>query len=454
MLRKPIVLLCNAVVVLASLLLAQSAHAQRNGERERWLVLHCGALLAVPPRPALANATVVVKGGRIDQILPGLVEASRIEGADQAEVQTVDLSDRFVLPGLIDSHTHITSEYSAGSRLRRVTESDADAAIRSVEYARRTLAAGFTTVRDLGSGGDAAFALRDAISRGTVVGPRILVAGEAITPTGGHGDGTLGYRDDLFGVPGPLEGVADGPIAARQAVRAQVKRGADVIKLTATGGVLSNTDSGTDQQFFGDELEAIVKAATLLGRRVAAHAHGAAGINAALRARVNSIEHGTYLNATSIALFKETGAFLVPTVIAGKTVAERARTPGFFPPPVRVKALRVGPQIQDALRRAHAGGVRIAFGTDSGVSPHGENAREFQYMVEAGMTELESIAAATVNAAELLGLSREIGTIEPGKAADLIATARNPLIDITELQRVVFVMKDGVIHKPSSGAPR
>ena len=216
--------------------------------------------------------------------------------------------------------------------------------------------------------------------------------------------------------------------------------------------MLSNTAAGTDLQFFRDEIEAIVSTARLLGRKVAAHAHGATGINAALRAGVDSIEHGTYLNARSIALFNEKGAFLVPTVIAGKTVAQRARIPGFFPPPVRVKALRVGPQIQDALRRAHAGGVRIAFGTDSGVSPHGENAREFQYMVEAGMTELESIAAATVNAAELLGLSHEIGSIEPGKAADLIATARTPLIDVTELERVVFVMRGGVIHKPGSGA--
>ncbi len=439
-------------LLLLLLLAAAPALAQRNGQRERWLVLHCGALLANPPAPALANATVVVKRGRIDQVLPGLVDANSLDGAGDADVQTVDLSDRFVLPGLIDSHTHITSEYTADVRLRRVQESDADAALRGVEYARRTLLAGFTTIRNVGSGADAAFALRDAIARGTLPGPRILVAGESITPTGGHSDGTLGYREDLFDTPGAAQGVADGPVGARQAVRAQVKRGADLIKLTATGGVLSNTAAGTDLQFFRDEIEAIVATARLLGRKVAAHAHGATGINAALQAGVDSIEHGTYLNARSIALFNEKGAFLVPTVIAGKTVAQRARIPGFFPPPVRVKALRVGPQIQDALRRAHAGGVRIAFGTDSGVSPHGENAREFQYMVEAGMTELESIAAATVNAAELLGLSHEIGSIEPGKAADLIATARNPLIDVTELERVVFVMRGGVIHKPGSGA--
>ncbi len=438
--------------LLASLLFAATAAAQERAGAQRWLVLHCGALLAVPPQPALATATVVVKGGRIDQVLPGFVEASKLPGADQADVRTLDLSDRFVLPGLIDSHTHITSEYSADARLRRVQETDADAAIRGVEYARKTLYAGFTTVRNVGSSGDAAFALRDSIERGTVVGPRILVAGESITPTGGHSDATLGYREELFGLPGPLEGVADGPMGARRAVRAQVMRGANVIKLTATGGVLSNTAAGTDQQFFADELAAIVATSRLLGRKVAAHAHGAAGINAALRAGVDSIEHGTYLNAESIRLFEERGAFLVPTVIAGKTVAERARIPGFFPPAVRVKALRVGPQIQDALRRAHAGGVRIAFGTDSGVSAHGDNAREFQYMVEAGMTELDAIEAATVNAAELLGLSAEIGTIEPGKAADLVATARNPLIDITELERIVFVMKGGVIHKPASRA--
>ena len=434
------------------LLLAPAARAQHDSPRERLLVVHCGVVLVTPPEPPRANVTLVIRRGRIERVIPELVDASSIAGAEGADVQTIDLSDRFVMPGLIDAHTHLTSQYAADARLRRVQESEADAALRGVEYARKTLLAGFTTVRNVGSGGDAAFALRDAIARGTIAGPRILVAGEAITPTGGHGDGTLGYREDLFDAPGPDEGIADGPAGARRAVRAQVKRGADLIKLTATGGVLSDTALGTEKQFFDDELEAIVQTGHLLGRKVAAHAHGALGINAALVAGVDSIEHGTYLNEESIQLFLAGGAFLVPTILAGKTVEERARIEGYFPPSVREKARRVGPQIQDALRRAHAGGVRIAFGTDSGVSAHGENAREFAYMVEAGMTEMEAITAATVNAAQLLGLAEEIGTLEVGKSADLIATGRTPLVDITELQRVLFVMKEGEIYKPAAGA--
>jgi imidazolonepropionase-like amidohydrolase len=389
---------------------------------------------------------VIVVGTKVAEVRPGFVKPEALEGADPEEVEVIDLADRFVLPGLIDSHVHITREYSADARLRRVQQSDADSALRGALYARRTLEAGFTTVRDLGSSGDAAFALRDAVREGIVPGPRLLVAGEAISPTGGHGDATLGYRDDLFAVPGPMQGIADGPVAARRAVRSQVKRGADVIKLTATGGVLSASAAGTEQQFFDDELLAIVSTARLLGRRVAAHAHGATGINAALRAGVDSIEHGTFLDEESILLFKERGAFLVPTIIAGKTVEERARIPGFFPPPVAAKARLVGPQIQGAFRRAREAGVRIAFGTDSGVSPHGENAREFVYMVEAGMTPADAIVSATVNAAELLGLESQVGTLAPGRSADLIAVPGNPLVDASLLQKVDFVMKRGVVY--------
>jgi imidazolonepropionase-like amidohydrolase len=418
-------------------------------EPERIYVLHCGFLLAKPGQPPLAEATVIVRGKRIREIRAGYIEPSSIGRGSQVEIETVDLKDAFVLPGLIDAHVHMTSEEGPDAKLRRVQESDADAAVRGVGYAARTLEAGFTTVRDLGSSGDAAFALRDAIAEERIAGPRIVVAGEPITPTGGHGDGTLGLRDDVFAVPGPQEGVADGPYAARQAVRAQVKHGADVIKLTATGGVLSDTAAGTDQQFFPDELEAIVQTAKLLGRKVAAHAHGAAGIKAALRAGVDSIEHGTFLDGEAIDLFLSRRAFLVPTVLAGKTVEERAKLPGYFPPAIAAKAREVGPQIQEALRRAHAAGVRIAFGTDSGVSRHGENAREFALMVGAGMTPMEAIAAATVNAAELLELSGELGTIEPGKQADIVAAPSNPLVDVAALQRIRFVMKGGVIyHRP------
>ena len=413
-------------------------------------MLHCGALLALPGKAPLRNATVVVKRGRIDAVLNGLVDPATLPGVEGVEVERVDLSQYFVLPGLIDAHTHVTAEYAPESRLRQLQQSDAHAALRALPYAKRTLEAGFTTVRSLGSRGDAAFALRDAIAGGIVPGPRILVAGEAITPTGGHSDHTLGFRADLFALPGIMQGIADGPDACRRATRAQVKRGADVVKLTATGGVLSPTAAGTEQQFFADELEAIVETAHMLGRKVAAHAHGTRGINAALRAGVDSIEHGTFLDDESIELFIESAAYLVPTILAGETVAERGRLTGYYPPEVAEKALQVGPTIRLAFAHAHRGGVRIAFGTDSGVSRHGENAREFGYMVGAGMSEMDAIVAATRNAADLLGLANEIGTVERGKAADLIATEGNPLVDIGAMQHVVFVMREGVIYKQSA----
>ena len=440
------------------LALGLSAWAQNaRGPIGRWTVLHCGALLAIPGEAPLRNATVVVKRGRITAVLAGLIDPASLPGAPDAQIELIDLSQQFVLPGMIDAHVHMSSEYSADVRLRTLQRSDADRALQAVQYAKRTLDAGFTTVRDLGSSGDAAFALRDAIASEIVPGPRMLVAGETITPTGGHGDDTLGYREDLFAVPGIMQGVADGPDACRKAVRAQVKRGADVIKLTATGGVLSATAAGTEQQFFEDELQAVVDTAHLLKRKVAAHAHGTRGINAALRAGVDSIEHGTFLDDESIELFLLTGAYLVPTLLAGETVTERARITGYYPEEVAEKARQVGPSLRAAFVRAQKKGVKIAFGSDSSVSRHGENAREFSYMVEAGMSEMDAIVSATLNGAKLLELSRLIGSIEPDKAADVIATAGNPLIDIGELERVIFVMRGGVIYKnevpPASAEP-
>jgi len=423
------------------------ARADAHDQTERWTVLHCGQVLTSARQRPMPNASVVVRGDRIESVRGGFVPADRAGAPEGAEVEIVDLRDRFVLPGLIDCHTHITGELGPDSRLEAVEESDADAALQASAYAKRTLLAGFTTIRNVGSDGDAAFALRDAIDEGLVPGPMIQVAGHAITPTGGHGDRTHGYREGLFPIPSAPEGVADGPAECRKAVRMQVKRGADVIKLTATGGVLSATAAGTDQQLFEDELKAIVETAHMLGRRVAAHAHGADGINAALRAGVDSIEHGSFLDEESISLFKETGAFLVPTLLAGATVTDRAQEEGYFPPPVEAKAKRVGPVILDAFRRAHQAGVRIAFGTDSGVSRHGENAEEFSLMVQGGMTPHQAIAAATLHAAELCGLTREIGTLEHGKRADVIAVDGDPLQDVTELERVRFVMKRGVIHR-------
>jgi len=435
-------LVALALVLACAPLRAQSADLPP----ERWTIVQCGSVLLVPGQPVRGETTLVIHEGLIAEVLDGLVAPEAVMAGKSGEREVVDLRTAFVLPGLIDAHVHLTHEYSADARLRRVTEDDADAALRGSVYARKTLEAGFTSVRDLG-GGPATFALRDAIASGMIPGPRMIVAGRAITPTGGHGDISNGYRDDLFDAPGAYEGVADGPYEARKAVRAQVKRGADVIKLTATGGVLSNTNAGTDIQFKEDELLEIVSTAHMLGRKVAAHAHGAQGVNAALKAGVDSIEHGTFLDAESLKLFAATGAWYVPTVIAGKTVEEHAKQPGFFPPNVAEKARLVGPQIQDALRRALAGGVKIAFGTDAGVFPHGENAREFQYMVEAGMTPMDAIRSATLGSATLLGIDKEVGTLEVGKHADLVATRKNPLVDITELGRPVFVMRGGSVYK-------
>ncbi len=426
------------------LALGLSAWAQNaRGPIGRWTVLHCGALLAIPGEAPLRNATVVVKRGRITAVLAGLVDPASLPGASDAQIELIDLSQQFVLPGLIDAHVHMSSEYSADVRLRTLQQSDADRALQAVQYAKRTLDAGFTTVRDLGSSGDAAFALRDAIASEIVPGPRMLVAGETITPTGGHGDDTLGYREDLFAVPGIMQGVADGPDACRKAVRAQVKRGADVIKLTATGGVLSVTAAGTEQQFFDDELQAVVDTAHLLKRKVAAHAHGTRGINAALRAGVDSIEHGTFLDDESIKLFLQTGAYLVPTLLAGETVTERARITGYYPEEVAEKARLVGPSLRAAFARAQKQGVKIAFGSDSSVSRHGENAREFKYMVEAGMSEMDALIAATRTGADLCEVADRLGTIEVGKLADLLVLSANPLEDISNVRKVKRVLKNG-----------
>jgi imidazolonepropionase-like amidohydrolase len=434
-------------------LCATALPARSQQSSERWYVLHCGALLAMPGQAPLSKVSVIVKGGRIQEVRNGFVEAKTIERPRDVKIETLDLREAFVLPGMIDAHVHISLEERPLNGRSDRTD-DADVAIRSLVVAEELLRAGFTTLRDLGSSGRAVFALRDAIRDGIVTGPRLIVAGEPITPTGGHSDPRLSHHHELLPSPGPAEGIADGPFEVRKAVRAQIERGADVIKVTATGGVLSESNAGTEQQLLDDELKEAVQVAHMLGRRVAAHAHGAAGIKAALRAGVDSIEHGTFLDEEAIGLFKQTGTFLVPAVMAGETVAERAKIAGYYPPSVQAKALEVGPRVKKALSTAHAQGVKIAFGTDSGVTDHGSNARELAYMVQAGLSEAEAIRAATVGSADLLGLAREIGTVEPGKTADLIATQRNPLVDITELQRVVFVMKSGRPFKNDlPGAP-
>lgn len=432
---------------LASLTGPASA-AQEQEPREQWTVIRCDRALVKAGSPAVDKALIVVKNGLIDRVVGGESDPARLNGAQNADIELVDLAGLTVLPGLIDCHTHITWELGPESRLRAVDQNDADLALDGVVYAKRTLDAGFTTIRNVGSTGRSGFALRDAVAAGKVVGPRILESGHSITPTGGHADRTNGWREDLFAVPGAMQGVADGPDECRKAVRSQVKRGADLIKLTATGGVLSNTAAGLNQQFTDEELKAIVETAHALGRKVAAHAHGTDGVNAALRAGVDSIEHGSFLDEESIRLFKETGAYYVPTLFAGATVVAMANDPDFpAPPAVKVKAMKAGPVMIDALRRAHAAGVKIAFGTDCGVGPHGQNAKEFALMAQAGMSAEECIKAATTSAADLLGLADEIGSLEAGKAADIIAVSADPRSDIRALENVAFVMKGGVVHK-------
>lgn len=411
-------------------------------------IIHAGSLLAVPGSPARSEQSVVIRNGRIERITGGYIDAAAAGAGANDTVAVIDLKNSFVLPGLIDSHVHILGENNPNGRLQAVQMSDADDAIAGAGFAKKTLMAGFTTVRDVGAGpGDAVFALRDGIANGDVIGPRIFASGATISVTGGHGDGTQGYRDDIAHVL-HSEAVCDGPADCRRAVREQVRRGADHIKLTATGGVLSNTAAGLEQQFFDDELQAIVDSAHAMGRKVTAHAHGKGGVNAALRAGVDSIEHGTYLDNESISLFKKSGAWLVPTLLAGATVVEMANDPNsFLLPPQRAKALQVGPILHDKATKAHKGGVKIAFGTDTGVSKHGDNAREFALLVSAGLTPMEAIRAATVNAAEHMGKSDAFGSIAPGKAADIIATNDDPLADVNALLDVDFVMKEGVVYK-------
>lgn len=411
-------------------------------------VVHVGTLYDIPGEPGRRAVTLVVVDGKVDRVVDGYAEPGMLFEPG-IESRVIDLKDRFVVPGLMDCHTHLTGqsvEHAEGLR-RTLRESEAYQAIDGVVYAHRTLMAGFTTVRNVGSRGQTGLALRDRINQGVIPGPRMFVSGPSVTVTGGHGDGTNSMSPDLRPDRGPETAPADGEAEVRKAVRARVREGVDLIKITATGGVLSPTAAGLNQQFFDDELESIVRAAHMMGRKVAAHAHGADGIKAALRAGVDSIEHGTYLDDEAIALFVEKGAYLVPTIHAGKFVEAKAKEDGYYPMAVRSKAAAVGPLIQDAFGRAHAAGVKVAFGTDVGVGDHGTNALEFVYMHEAGMSLEDCLKTATVNAADLIGVSDRLGTLEPGKIADLVALDSDPMRDATAYQRVVFVMKDGVVYK-------
>ncbi|MDH4064304.1 MAG: amidohydrolase family protein [Acidobacteriota bacterium] len=403
-------------------------------------LIHAGSLIDGRSDSARANVTVVVDGDRITEIRGGF--------SDPGDGDTViDLASATVLPGLMDMHVHLTSELNPSNYLERVQLNTASYAVRSVEYARRTLMAGFTTVRNPGDDGTITVALRDEIAKGLVPGPRIFTAGKSLATTGGHADPTNGLRSDLARDAGPEDGVVNGPEDAAKAVRYRYKEGADFIKVTATGGVLSVAKNGQNPQVTEDELRAIVTTANDYGFHVAAHAHGAEGMKRAIRAGVRSIEHGTLMDQEVIDLMKEHGTYYVPTILAGAFVAEKAAIDGYFPEMVRPKAAEIGPKIHDTFGRAYRAGVKIAFGTDSGVSPHGENAKEFALMVSAGMPAMKAIQAATMTAAELLGIEATLGSVEAGKIADLAAVRGDPLADISLLETVSFVMKDGAVYK-------
>lgn len=405
------------------------------------LTLDCGRLLDVRSGRWLDQVSVSVAEGRVTAV-----------GVAADATERVDLKAYSCLPGLIDLHTHLTDETStqAQSYKDKLDAEPADYALRSVGYAERTLLAGFTTVRDVGARDSVDVSLKRAIAGGRVRGPRMLVAGKSIATTGGHADPTNGFSRALrhaLGEPGPEEGVVNGVEEARQAVRARYQQGADLIKITATGGVLSLAASGWAPQFTEDEIRAIVGTARDYGFHVAAHAHGAEGMKRAIRAGVHSIEHGTLMDEETVRLFVQHKTWYVPTLSAGRFVMAKAQLPDYYPAIVRPKALTIGPQMSDTFGRAWRAGVRIAFGTDAGVFPHGENAGEFGYMVEAGMPALEAIRSATLKGAEVLGMQDRLGSVEAGYLADVIAVEGDPLKEIGALQRVRFVMKEGIVYR-------
>jgi imidazolonepropionase-like amidohydrolase len=359
----------------------------------------------------------------------------------------VDLTTYFVLPGLIDMHVHLDGEYSSKSYQESISSSAADYAIKAVANANKTLLAGFTSVRNLGDSNNVTVSLRNAVNRGVVSGPRIFSSGKTISSSGGHGDPTNSLRPDLSSDPGPSKGVINNKDDSFKAVRFRYKEGADLIKITATGGVLSNAKNGQNPQMTLEEISAIVTAAKDYGFKVAAHAHGAEGIKRAVISGVDSIEHGTLMDAEGMKLMRERGTYYVPTLLAGAWVADKAQIDGFFPDLVTPKALEIGPQLKTTFSKAYQAGVKIAFGTDTGVSAHGKNAGEFKEMVDAGMPALQAILSATREASILLGQSSVLGSISPGKYADLIAVSKDPLLNIEILESIDFVMKGGEIYK-------
>tara|TARA_B100000925_G_scaffold221268_1_gene170026 strand:- start:22 stop:1296 length:1275 start_codon:yes stop_codon:yes gene_type:complete len=402
--------------------------------------LHVGKLFNSNEGKMLDNMTIIVSGNKIKDIKKGY------ELPENDNSVIIDLKDSTVMPGFIDLHVHIESEYNPEKYLNEFTAEESEIAFSSLKFAKRTLMAGFTTVRDLGGSG-VNISLRNAINKGEVIGPRIFTAGKAIGTTGGHADPTNGWKKSIAGDPGPQDGVINGVDDARKAVRERYKNGADVIKITATGGVMSIAKNGQNPQFTIEEIKAICETANDYDMIVAAHAHGDEGIQRAVIGGVHTIEHGTLLSDESMKLMKQYGTYYVPTITAGKEVAANAKIPGYYDELVVPKALAIGPKIQSTTERAYKAGVNIAFGSDAGVFPHGKNAKEFVYMNEAGIPIIECLQAATIVNAKILSMETEIGQIEKGFIADLVATKLNPEDDISTLENIVFVMKEGVIYK-------
>ena len=424
----------NAISLLAGILLFANLAVADT-------LIHAGRLIDGDSDRVRTEMTVRVSGSIIKGIEKGYTAAS-------ADDSIVDLRDQTVLPGLMDTHVHLTGQYSPDSRLQRFIMNEADYAFDAAKYARLTLEAGFTVVRNLGDAFNVTIALRKAIDAGDIVGPKILTAGKSLASTGGHADPTNGWAHHLLGDPGrPRDGIVNSVEDARRAVRQRYKDGADWIKITATGGVLSVAKSGQNPQFTDDEFQAIMDTAADYGLRVAAHAHGTEGMKRAVIAGVASIEHGTYMDREVMRLMKQRGTVYVPTILAGNWVAEKAKIDGFFPDLVRPKAAAIGPLIESTFAAAYAYGVPIVFGTDTGVSPHGDNAQEFALMVRSGMPAMEAIQSATSVAARFLDIAETHGSLVAGKQADIIAVPGNPLDDITVMERVSFVMKGGKVYK-------
>lgn len=411
-----------------------------NAALANTIYIHAGKLITAEHKQPLTEQTIIVVDDKITEVKAGYLSPAATD-------TLIDLRNNTVLPGLMDMHTHFSTQISASSYGEAQRLNEADFALRGAVFAEKTLMAGFTTVRELGDSHHISVALRKAIAQGYVKGPRIYAAGKSLATTGGHADPTNGLAYALLGDPGPKQGVINGADDARKAVRQRYKEGADLIKVTATGGVLSVAKSGMNPQFTSEELEAIVSTARDYGFKVAVHAHGKEGMERAIKAGVDSVEHGTYMDKETMALMKKHGTYYVPTISAGKWVQDKAKIDGFFPELVRPKAATIGPLIQQTFAQAYQAGVKIAFGTDAGVGEHGENWREFVYMTEAGMPAMAAIQAATIEGAKLLGVEQELGSIRAGKIADIIAVPGDPLQDISIMGKVSFVMKAGKIYK-------